>query len=82
MVIGRLPEDTWNHCAEFLAACSDTIITVVEKEWLWKRCMSMFGYKEDVAESAIFRNALRPLFSKTAVRSFQHTQIFRRMNNE
>jgi SAM-dependent methyltransferase len=78
MVIGRLPENTWDHCAEFLAACSDTIITVVENEWLWGTKMKQVGFVENTMETVLFRQALRPLMNKTAMRSFQHTQIFRR----
>lgn len=78
MVIGRLPEETWKHCAEFLASLSDTIVTVVEKEWLWTRCMNKAGFIINNSDTILFRHALRPLFNKTAVRSFQCTQVFRR----
>ena len=81
MVIGRLPEETWLHCAEFLSQLSDTIITVVEKEWLWEKTMKAQGYSPDALATIEFRNALRPLFNKTAMRSFQFTQVFRRINH-
>jgi len=82
MVIGRLPENKWHNCAEYLAVCSDTIITVVEHETKWAKCMKDVGFIEDTMETVLFRQALRPYFKKTAMRSFQHTQIFRRITND
>ena len=78
MVVGRLPENTWPSIAGFLTNLSDTVVTVVEKEWLWDITMKERGFAIDVIGTAIFRSALKPLFGKTAVKSFQHTQIFRR----
>lgn len=78
MVVGRLPENTWNFVAKGLTFMADTVITVVENEWKWAKCMKKYGFYEDTMEATIFRQALRPLFNKTAMRSFQYTQIFKR----
>ena len=78
MVIGRLPEDVWPSCAKFIASVSDTVVTVVEKEVEWTKCMKKVGFKIDNYATITFRQALKPLFNKTAVRSFQFTQVFRK----
>ena len=78
MVIGRLPKDKWKNAARFLTKLSDTIITVVEDQEAWRTIMAQFNFIEDIEAGAIFRESLRPLLDKTAVRSFQCTQIFRK----
>jgi 2-polyprenyl-3-methyl-5-hydroxy-6-metoxy-1,4-benzoquinol methylase len=78
MVVGRLPERQWNNMAHALTELSDTVITVVEDNLTWQDCMAEYGYHEDLEADFEFRDALRPWFNKTAVRSFQFTQIFRR----
>jgi len=78
MVIGRLPQDKWKNAARFLAKLSDTIVTVVEDQEAWRTDMASFNFIEDIETGAIFRESLRPLLDKTAVRSFQYTQVFRK----
>jgi SAM-dependent methyltransferase len=76
MVIGRIPKEHWKEAANFLAGLSDTIITVVEEQADWEGCMREVGFVLDTEATDMFRSSLSELFSKTAVRSFQYTQIF------
>jgi len=82
MVVGRLPEDTWDKCARFLTKCSDTVITVVENEELWTECMAKRNFKLDEEATMKICALLSPWFDKTAIRSFRYTQVFRRVNEQ
>lgn len=80
MVIGRLPEVYWNIAAYNLTQYSDTIITVVEKEHLWRVSMNLHNYHENFEATQRFRDAIKSWKDKTAFRSFyNYSQVFERM---
>jgi 2-polyprenyl-3-methyl-5-hydroxy-6-metoxy-1,4-benzoquinol methylase len=79
MVIDHLPISQWNRAAQFLKAMSDVVVTVVsENQQKWTTIMRKNKFIEDKVAGEEFRLALQPLMDKTAVRSFQFAQVFRK----